>query len=353
MSENENPFEKYVENRDFFKQPKTYVVLVTLLVAVFLGYLLFRFLVLEKMNAKEVAASIKIVQIDSKWVEKEATEQGVKIVPSVSFKFMNTGKRALRYVNFEGIFEVSDTGTVHSDGVAQACKKPLLPGQVSEEVFIQAFFGYSASSKQAFLQNIEEWKKMHVKIFANTRGSGPVRIGDKYPIKQEIEGLEQEAVEAAESLREDAQKIKTMVEVVENDSKWLDRKVSTGKVVIVPSITIQVKNISNEPIDYLYLKGVFEFIDTGELLCEVMAENGAISLAAGEVSEDISIKGDLGYEASSIAAFFQNRRNWRPVRAKILARIKESIFILLADYPVKQEIEGVKAVYHLPDEKEE
>jgi len=353
MNENENPFEKYVENRDFFKQPKTYVVLLTILVAGFLGYLLFRYLVLEKMTAKEVAASIEIVQIDSKWVEKEVTAQGVKIVPAVSFKFKNTGKQALRYVNFEGIFELADTGSVHSDGVAQTCKEPLFPGQVSEEVFIQAFFGYSASSKQAFLRNIEEWKKMNVKIFVNTRGSGPVRIGGLYPIKQQLEGLEEEATQAAEKLREDTQKIKTMVEVVEHDSKWLDRKVSTGKVVIVPSIVIRVKNTTKEPIDYLYLKGVFVFADSGDLLCEVMAENGAISLAAGEVSDDILIKGDLGYEASSKAAFIHNRRDWRLVKARLLARIKESNFILLADYPVKQEIEGVKVVYHLPGEKEE
>ncbi len=57
-------------------------------------------------------------------------------------------------------------------------------------------------------------------------------------------------------------------------------------------------------------------------------------------------KGEFGYQASSKAAFIRNIQNWKRVQVKILAKIKDSNYVLLATYPIKQEIEGVRVRYH-------
>ncbi len=350
MSGANNPFEKYLAEGKglghFLKQPRSWVMIVTLFIGILVVYLAYKYLIVEKMSAEELNKSIEIVWLDTKWVEKDVTPHSVKIVPTVAFKFKNVGSRPLQYVNFEGVFEFADTGRVHTDGIASACQQPLVSGGVSDEVFIRAFFGYSATSKQAFLQNIEEWKRMNVKIFANSKGSGHVRIGNIYPVKQVIEGMEEETEQVKEDLEKDAKKITRSIQVVWHDSLWLDRKVTTGKAIIVPSIKIKVKNISAAPLQYLYLKGIFEFVETGEILTQGLASALDEPLPPAQTSEELLIKGEFGYQASSKAAFIRNIQNWRRVQVKILAKIKDSNYVLLATYPIKREIEGVRVRYH-------
>lgn len=356
MSNESNPFEKYVVEKKgvthLLKQSKTWVIFATVVACIIAVYFLYRYLALERMSAKEVAKSIEIVELDTKWIEKDVTPHSIKIVPTVTFKFKNVGKRPLQYVNFEGVFEFADSGRVHTDGVASSCQQPLLPGQVSEEVFIKAFFGYSATSKQAFLQHIEEWQKMNVKLFAITRGSGPVPIA-KYPVKQVIEGLEEQTDQAKAELKEDVQTVTRAIQVAEHDSIWLDRKVTTGKTIIVPSITIKLKNIAKEPIRYVYLKGVFEFVDNGERLTQGLAAALDDALQPGETSEEILIKGEFGYEASSKGAFFDNISEWRSVQAKIFAKMKDTNYVLIGTYPIKKEIEGIKLRYRIQQKDQE
>lgn len=350
MSENETIFNDYIHEKrsfhHFIRQPKSWLIIFTIVLVVLLAALFYKSVILDTMGAKEVADSIQVVWHDTKWVEKESTPNEVKVVPSITFKIKNTGKRPLEYVNLEGVFEIEENGKVLSDGAAQAFgDKPLQPGETSGDIFIKAFFGYSGRTKAGIIEN-KEWKQIRVKLFARTKGSPPVAIGEIYSIKREIEGLTAaDQAELAGAADKSFEKIGKALRIVTQDSIWVDRLRSSVKSIIVPSITFQVKNVGNEPMQYVIFKGEFLFQDNNEKLSEGVVEALKEPLAPGETSSDISLRSELGYEATSKAAFVKNPQNWRKVDVKIYAKQKDLEYVLLANYSIRQEVEGVKVVY--------
>ncbi len=353
MSSENNFLEEYLNEKkspsQFLKEPKSWVIIVTVLAVIFAVYAVYKFVIVDRMTPQEVKDSIQVLELGSQWVEKEVSAEGVKIVPAVRFKIKNTGKRELEYVNLEGIFEFEETGKPHSDGFAQIGKESLLPGQVSRQLVIESNFGYTASSKEAFMINKANWQKMYVRIYANTRGSGHVRIVDKFPIEQEIAGLEQArdsmSKEEKEKLDRNAERLTQAIAVAEQESKWLDRKITDKEAVIVPSITIKIKNLSGAPIRDIVFRGVFLFEESGDWLSDGIAQALEQPLAPGAVSDDILIKAENGYKASSKAAFIKNKALWKKVKVKLYAKTADSGYALIGVYQISQDIQGVRVIY--------
>lgn len=344
MNENETIFKDYMPEKkscsDFFREPKSWLLLFSIVLAIILVIVFYKYVILDTMGAKEVAESIKMVSYDTKWLEKESTADEVKVVPSITFKIKNVGKRSLEYVTFEGVFEIVESGKVLSDGVAQSFfDKPLLPGEVSDNILIKAFYGYSGRTKTSIMEN-KEWKQIQVKIFARAKGSSPVAIGEIYPIKKIIEGAPE-----IKTSNESFEKIGKTLRIVTQDSIWVDRLKSAKKSIIVPTITFQVKNVGNESIKDVIFKGEFLFQDNNEKLSEGTIEAFKKPLIPGATSDEITLRSELGYEATSKDAFVKNPQNWRNVNVKIYAKQNNLDYVLLGTYSIRQEIEGVKVIY--------
>jgi len=352
----EKLFKEYVEKDQmslsgFFKTPRTWIIILGIAALIVFGIMFYNSLV-QGMSAKEVKNSIEIIGFDTKWVDKEVTPEEVKIVPAISFKIKNIGERPLRYMDIVAVFQFVESGTAHSEGMARLYNKsPLLPGETSEDIFIKSAFGYSASSRASFIQNKKEWKKMEVKLFARATGSPLAPIGEVYPVKQIIEGYD-DTTTAGEKMPEDytdesTRELAHSIRIDEQDSLWLDRLVTDEKVIIVPSITVKISNIGKKPIQKLYLKGVFKYEDTGEVLSEGITPALKKPLAPGESSQRIEVKGEFGYTASSKEAFFKNtQQRWKHLKVHLYAKSTESRYALLGIFPIKAKIQGVKVVYH-------
>ena len=190
--EKENILEEYLKEKtlkDRIKTPKFWAFILTLLIGILLIIIFYKNVIKVSMSAEEVAKSIRIMEIDSIWVDKKVTGYEVIIVPTITFKIKNIGTKPLQYVYFEGVFEFVDSGEKLSDGYTPALKdKPLNPGEISDEITIKSYFGYRATSKEAFIKNIKNWKKVKVKIFAKTQNSQYALLGI-YHIKQKIKGI--------------------------------------------------------------------------------------------------------------------------------------------------------------------
>lgn len=354
MSDDNNIFEKYVKEKrtlsQFLKEPKSWVIIVTTLAAIIIIIAAYKSIFIDKMSPEEIKNAIQVIELESKWVESGESAEGIKIVPMVKFKIKNAGERALRYVTLEGIFQFEQPGKPYFDGVAQACQEPLPPGEVTEDIFIKSHNGYTASSKLSFLQNKENWEKMNVRIFAKTSGTGPIAIVDKFPVKQVIEGMEdmagQESKEELEKLTKNTEKFKKSVGITLIGTKWYDKKISTGKAIIAPGITLTVKNLSQEPLQDIIFKCMFVFSDSGQWLSDGLLQALKKPLPPGETSDEILIKADHGYKGSSKEAFIKNRENWKRVTVKVFAKSMDSDYALLGTYPVSREIQGIKVRYH-------
>ncbi len=343
-------FEKYLDDKTFsqrLKEPKTWIFLFIAAVGIAILIWAYKAIFLDKMSPEELKNSIQVLDIDTQWVEKGRGPEGVKIVPSITFKVKNIGKRPLSYVTFEGIFTFDETGQTHSDGLNQVFYEPLPPGETSDTIFVKSSFGYSASTKEAFLENKENWKVMDVNVFAKTKGSGPVMIIEKHPIKQVIEGLKGKEISSEETkrLHENAEKLKKALTIVEQSSKWLDRKRTKKEVVIVPTIKIKIGNDSQEPIKNIAIKGSFLFADTGEWLSDGITQALQKPLEPGGISDEILIKAENGYKATSKKAIVDNWDSWRSVKVNIYVKTINSAYTLLGTYPVSRDVEGIKKEY--------
>lgn len=346
MIENKNLFEEYAAggNNFFarFRQPRSLTLLLTTIVGIFL-FILFYNNAMGRMSLKELGESLRVVMNDTKWMDKEVTTEGVKIVPCVCVRVKNVGTRPLKHINFIGVFDFVESGKRLGDGNAYVFNEPLNPGEISEEILIKSKFGYKASSKTAFAENAEEWKPVKVRLFAKI-SAGFLELGE-YQIKQVIAGL---AGDSTESMRDEKKGEIPVVQVLYRDSKWLDKKVTRSKAVVVPSITINLKNVGKELLRNVYLKVVFQLENSGETFGEGFLPVLKDGLAPGETSQDITIKSDFGgYTARSKTDFIRNRQFWDKVKAMIFAKIGQSDFIHLGTYHVRQELEGVRVIYKI------
>jgi len=332
--------------KNFYRRPRFWIALVMVIVAAFLV----RELVLQQrgsISSGELQKSLELVSTETRWVNKEVTPYRVKIVPSVTFTVRNKGDRPIGNLKFVGIFMFADSGEQMSDGVTPLMPQPIAPGETTGKISIKALYGYSATSKAAFMQNKSKWKPIKVRILAQTSaGFAPLGV---VPVRQVIEGIdgdlgEGETAEMDES-HQKALKLGASLQVVEARSRWEDKKVTRGQAVIVPVIRFRLKNTGETPLHHLVLKGIFEFEADGRQLTVGRTEALEEPLGPEKLSEEIAIRGEFGYSASSKAAFVHNRANWKPVKVRILARSRLSGDALLGIFPISREIEGVKVVY--------
>lgn len=344
----EKLFEKYMEKEGggvsgFFKNPKSWVILTSIVAAVILLVIFYDMVIVGGMSSEDVRSSIEIVWHDSKWVDKKVTPQEVTIVPSISIKVKNIGQRPLHYVDFLAVFAYEESGTVFGDGMARVFKEPLRPGDVSEVIFIRSNFGYSATSREAFLANKGMWKKATVKIAARSKGSGVVNISDTYPVKQQIEGMADSGQSKPQEYQnEDTRKLAHSIRVESQESIWVNKLVTQNEVIIVPSITVELKNVGSEPLQHIFIKGIFKFADTGEILNEGLTPAFKKELAPGETGKPIKVQAEFGFSAATHQGFYLENRRWQQVKVELFAKSKTSDYALLGIYPIKAKIQGVK-----------
>ena len=182
-------FQDISQKTPFYKQTKFWASAITIAVGLILILVFYKTVILDTMSEEDVARSIRIVWHDSIWLDKKGKPDEAIIVPSFTFKIKNTGSRPLQHVNFNCIFVFAEGGENLTDGYVTAIKEPLAPGETSAEIFVKGFYGYSASSKPAFIKNMANWKELKVKIYAKTKNSGQVLLGI-FPIAKKIAGIE-------------------------------------------------------------------------------------------------------------------------------------------------------------------
>ncbi len=199
MNEEENkgiedsPVEEYVRPGSFW--PKFWVKFTVLVSIVILAFV-FKSTVLDKgISPEELKSSIEIFDISSQWVEKEKIDEkdfkGIILVPEISFRTRNVGKRELQHVFILGVFRLLNSPRAMGEGYEMLFKEPVKPGGTSGRIVLRSGFGYKATSKKAFEINSQKWRSAEVEIYARSHDSGLVFLKSFY-ISRKIEGLDVE-----------------------------------------------------------------------------------------------------------------------------------------------------------------
>lgn len=149
----------------------------------------------QGMSAEELTASVELVDIDTRWEKKyyQPWPPKLHLVPAISFKIKNVGEKPLQYVYCNGIFKLEDEKTNLGDNfVAGIGGKAVNPGETSEIISLQSFFGMKGQNLAHFKSN-PAWQTAEVKIFFKSKGSQFVLMGE-YKISKKINFSEPEPV---------------------------------------------------------------------------------------------------------------------------------------------------------------
>jgi hypothetical protein len=340
MENEQDVFNHYLKKKKTFsqliKQPKFWSLFIVIVVGI---YLVFQFFLTSarSLSTEELKESIEIVWHKTNWVNKEVTPYGVTIVPSIVLKIKNIGTKPLKYVKFIGIFLFEENEQQLSDGFISVFRKALNPGETSEEIFIKAFNGYKAKSKESFFRNKSGWKKVKVKVFAGT-SSTPALLG-VFPVKQEIEGLK--AGDISESQSEDSEKtylteeLRKSIQIVWNESSWIYKKYTQEGIILVPSISIKVKNTGTAPLRYISFRGDFQLESSGKPFSQGITIGLEDPLSPEKISDEIRIPAEYGYSVSSLEALEKNKTMMEKVKVRVMAKTKMSNEVLLGIFPIK------------------
>lgn len=135
------------------------------------------------------------------------------------------------------------------------------------------------------------------------------------------------------------------IQIVSQDSLWVDKKGKPDEAIIVPSFTFKIKNTGSRPLQHVGFNCIFVFEESGETLSDGYVSAIKEPLAPGQTSAEIFVKGFNGYTASSKPAFIKNMANWKNVKVKIYGKTKNSGLVLLGIFPITKKIAGIKVIY--------
>jgi len=112
----------------------------------------------------------------------------------MSFRVKNIGVEPLTYVNFNAIFKFKgDPENLGDNFLAAIRGKPIMPGDTSDVITLKSNFGVEGKGVESIRSN-PQWKPVGVKLFARSKGSQFVLIGE-WDVSRTIDFKEPEPVE--------------------------------------------------------------------------------------------------------------------------------------------------------------
>jgi hypothetical protein len=145
-------------------------------------------------SQEELKASIEVLDVKTVWTKKLYSPWPPKLilVPAISFRIKNISDKPLRYVNFNAIYNYEGMNQNLGDGFIPSAisRKPLNPGEVSDAFLVKSSYGVEGKNLNDIKYN-PEWKTAYAKLFAQSRGSKPVLLGE-WKISRDIDFKEPE-----------------------------------------------------------------------------------------------------------------------------------------------------------------
>jgi hypothetical protein len=137
------------------------------------------------------------------------------------------------------------------------------------------------------------------------------------------------------------EELKASLEIADVSSKWVAKTYQPWppKLVLVPTISFRVRNISAKPINYLNFNAIFKSRDELENMGDnFLAAIRKEPIPPGGTSDVITLKSNYGVEGKSLAQFKDNPQ-WKPVICRLFVQSKGSVHVLLGEYEISREID--------------
>jgi len=177
--------------KSFWQNSKFWMWTVLLIIFVLFGYVFKKAVIDTSVDPQQLKAALEFFDIASQWVVNENVKEvdfnGIILVPEVSFRIRNIGKKDLSYVYLLGVFRFMDNGKFIGEGYRLVFRRSLPPNGESERITLKSGFGYRASSAAAFEKYKKNWRNSLCELFVKSQNSGLVSVKTFY-ISRKIYG---------------------------------------------------------------------------------------------------------------------------------------------------------------------
>jgi hypothetical protein len=149
----------------------------------------------KTMSSEELKSSIEVLDYTSSWVSKyyQPWPPRLVLVPQISFRIKNIGTKPLTYVNFNAVYQFKGDPENFGDMFLAAIRsKAIPPGGTSDLIVLKSNLGVDGKNLAGIRDN-PEWRPAEVRLFAQSKGSGPVLLG-VYDVSRDIDFKEPEPV---------------------------------------------------------------------------------------------------------------------------------------------------------------
>jgi len=144
----------------------------------------------------DVRAMMEITDLTTKWVAKSYSPwpPQLTLVPTVSLRVKNMMAKPLKYIDINAVFAFKgDPQHLGEDFRIVIDSKAILPGEKTPVITFVSPYGLEGRNLE-FIKSHAWWtsRVVEVKIFANTKGSGPILMGT-WAVSQDIDFTEPKA----------------------------------------------------------------------------------------------------------------------------------------------------------------
>ena len=193
IQENQEILQEYYQS--FWHNSKFWLGVVLVFTVLIFAFIYKKTVLDVTMNPRQLKAALEFFEISSQWVVNEQINEedfkGIILVPEVSFRIRNTGKKDLSYVFLLGVFRFMDNGKFIGEGYQMVLRRALPPAGASERITLKSGFGYRASSAAAFEKYKKNWRNSSCELFAKSHNSGFTPVKTFY-VSRKIAGQDVE-----------------------------------------------------------------------------------------------------------------------------------------------------------------
>jgi hypothetical protein len=129
------------------------------------------------------------------------------------------------------------------------------------------------------------------------------------------------------------------LQVLDVSTGWHDDGVVDGKNKLVPSVTFEIKNISDQPLSVLQVNAVFRRVnDPTEWGAVFLAIPQSGPLQPGATTPALTIKSRLGYTGEDPRSDMLKNSLFVDAKVEIYAKYASAQWARIAEYPIERKL---------------
>lgn len=129
------------------------------------------------------------------------------------------------------------------------------------------------------------------------------------------------------------------LEILEVSTGWHDAGIVNGQNKLVPSVTLKVKNVSDQPLVVLQLNALFRRLnDPEEWGSGFIAVTQSNALAPGATSKAITLNSQLGYTGTEPRVEMLKNSQFVDAKVELFAKYGSTQWVRIGEHPIERRL---------------